>query len=54
MGASLSMSKSKSTVTSPHFWVIVVLFAVTTISHYHELWEDIPVIGQEKSGMNYK
>ena len=46
MGISFLTSKSKSIVLSPRFWIIVVLFAVITISHYHELLENLPVIGQ--------
>ena len=31
---------------NPHFWIIVGLFAVTTISHYHELLQNVPISGQ--------
>lgn len=46
MGVSFLTSKSKSIVLSPHFWIIVGLLAVTTISHYHELLQNVPIIGQ--------
>ena len=46
MGVSFLISKSKPIVLSPHFWIIVVLFTVTSISYYHELLQNVPIIGQ--------
>ena len=46
MGGSFLTSKSKPIVLNPHFWIIVVLFAVASISHYHELLQNVPIIGQ--------
>jgi len=46
MGVSFLTSKSKPILLSPHFWIIVGLFAVTSISHYHELLQNVPIIGQ--------
>jgi len=46
MGVSFLTSKSKPIVLNPHFWIIVALFAVTSISHYHELLQNVPIIGQ--------
>jgi two-component system sensor histidine kinase DegS len=46
MGVSFLTSKSKTIVLSPHFWIIVVLFTLTSISHYHELLQNVPIIGQ--------
>lgn len=30
----------------PHFWIIVVLFIIVGLSHYHEFLENVPVIGK--------
>ena len=46
MRVSFLTTKSKHIVLSPHFWVIVVLFAVISISHYHEALQNLPIIGQ--------
>ncbi|MDY6917155.1 MAG: PAS domain S-box protein, partial [Chloroflexota bacterium] len=35
---------SKKALRSPHFWVIAVLLVATTISHYHELLQNVPVV----------
>jgi len=42
----VSPLKFKSIVLSPHFWIILGLFAITSISHYHELLQNVPIIGQ--------
>jgi len=46
MSVAFSASRLKSTAANPHFWIVLVLFAVTSISYYHELLEGVPVIGQ--------
>ena len=51
MGVALLTSKAKPVVRSPHFWIIVVLFTLTTIGHYHELLQNVPVIGQISTGV---
>lgn len=39
-------SKSRPLAVSPHFWIVILLFALTTISYYHPLLEDMPVAGR--------
>jgi len=46
MSVAFSASRLKSTAVNPHFWIILVLSAITTISHYHELLQGVPIIGQ--------
>lgn len=38
-------AKLKSIVLNPHFWIILALLIVTSISHFHELLQNVPVIG---------
>ncbi|MGB2798793.1 MAG: PAS domain S-box protein [Dehalococcoidia bacterium] len=45
MRVSFLAVKLKSIVLSPHFWILLALFIVTTISHYHEWLQDVPVVG---------
>ena len=37
-------SRSISLAQSPHFWVIIGLFTVISISHYDELLQNVPII----------
>jgi two-component system sensor histidine kinase DegS len=30
----------------PHFWIIVLLFIIVGLSHYHDILENVPVIGR--------
>lgn len=46
MSIALSASRLKSTLTNPHVWIILVLFAATSISYYHELLQGVPILGQ--------
>ncbi len=46
MRVSFLAAKLKSIVRSPHLWIILALFIVTTISHYHELLQNVPIIDQ--------
>ena len=45
MRVSFLAVKLKSIVLSPHFWILLALFIVTGISHYHEWLQDVPVVG---------
>lgn len=45
MDISPGIARVRRIVVSPHFWAIVVLFAVITISHFHELVQHVPVLG---------
>lgn len=45
MRVSFLAAKLKSIVLSPHFWIILALFIVTSISHFHELLQNVPVVG---------
>lgn len=39
-------AKFKHIARRPHFWIIVLLFIIVGISHYHEILESVPVIGK--------
>ncbi len=38
--------KFRHIVRRPHFWIIVLLFIIVGLSHYHEFLENIPLIGK--------
>ncbi|MBE0480943.1 MAG: PAS domain-containing sensor histidine kinase [Dehalococcoidia bacterium] len=50
MSKILSVPQPSSLVKSVHFWIIILLFLLTTICHFHELLEGIPVLGQISIG----
>ena len=45
MRVSFLAVKLKTIVLSPHFWILLALFIVTSISHCHEWLQDVPVVG---------
>lgn len=38
--------RSKFTLADPHFWLVVALFMATSVGYYHELFAQIPILGQ--------
>lgn len=38
-------SRLKAVVLSPHPWIVLGLFLLTGVSHYHEFLQNVPVIG---------
>jgi PAS domain S-box-containing protein len=46
MSVSIRISKLGSPVLNPQVWILVILFGLTTISQYHELLENVPIVGR--------
>jgi len=46
MNRSIIAAKLRHLARRPHFWIIVLLFIIVGLSHYHEVLASVPVIGK--------